>query len=95
MAISLNVREADKVKVDIPKVWFFPRVRLRSAIRKAGYDMEVIKSNTGDYDITLVYRKGDNVGTLYTGHDYYPDFKTDDEALKQIVAPYANVRDGR
>ena len=88
--MALSITNSGNAKVKIPKVWFFPKTRMRSAIRKAGYAMEDIRSNTYKSNTVLIFRKGENVGTYYTGDGYYPDFRTSDETLKQLVAPYVN-----
>ena len=90
MATSLNIRGAGSVEVKVPKVWFFPKTRMISALRKAGYVLEDTKSNVGRTSLVSVYKNDINVGNYYPGK-YYPDFVTYDETLKQTVAPYAVI----
>ena len=98
MPIGLNVKEADRIDVSVPRVWFFPKTRLKGAI--AGIEVEdgdkkikytIRKDETKPYPGVYRDDESEPVGHYFRKWgQYYPRlvFHDQDEALRQAAAPY-------
>ncbi len=83
------MRDADNANVKVPRVWFFPKVRMERDLRNLnGY--QVIRDGNGLY--TRIRDKHGKEISRYSrkAGEYYPrlEMVEQDETVKQAVAPY-------
>ena len=91
------MKDADKAEVKVPRVWFFPKTRMKRAIKDAAMDGgggPILKYSIGDDTEVYLDIIPKPVGQYNRKFgQWYPRFTLNrsDEVLRQTVAPYAVI----